>query len=283
MKVSERIAVRVPVQPWFRDHCFNDRVIFPAVEAMHLLALTVQAAHPPLDVRRMDQGRFAKFLEIPAGVAELEIWVELERETSGGIRARLLTKTQLKTLARMTTHCALSFAPPSSHHDGAVKMEELCADPELEVSAEEVYRHLVPFGPAYRTLQGQLFLGKEWARGTLRAPNLPHPSPDPVGSPFPLDGAMHAASVHGQRLVDFIPFPVGFTTRIIHLPTQAGESYQTHVQLQSQAVDELVYDLQISDQAEQIRETVTGLRMRDVSGGRMKPPAWIRNTPGKER
>lgn len=272
---SERVAVRVPVQPWFRDHCFNDRAIFPAVEAMHLLALTVQTARPPLDVRRMHRGRFAKFLEIPAGVAELEVWVELEGETDGGIRARLLTKTQLKTMARMTTHCELSFAAGPSHHGAAVKMEELCSDPELEVSAEEVYRHLVPFGPAYRTLQGQLFLGKEWARGTLLAPNLPRPSPNPVGSPFPLDGAMHAACVHGQQLVDFVPFPVGFATRSIPAPTRAGERYQAQVQLQSLAADEVVYDLQISDQAEQIRETVTGLRMRDVSGGLIKPPAWI--------
>jgi len=279
---SEWIAVRVPVQPWFRDHCFNDRVIFPAVEAMHLLALTAQTAHPALDVRRMHQGRFAKFLEIPTEAAELEVWVELEGEKNGGIRARLLTKTQLKTLARMTTHCELSFAG-SSHQVGGVRMEGPSSAPEREVSAEEVYRRLVPFGPAYRTLQGQLFLGKEWARGTLQAPTLPRPSPDPVGCPFPLDGAMHAACVHGQQLVDFVPFPVEFATRIIHLPTRAGERYQAQVQLQSLAADEVVYDLEISDQAEQIRETVTGLRMRDVSGGRIKPPAWIqKNVSGKE-
>jgi hypothetical protein len=279
----ERIAVQVPVHPWYRDHCFDQRVIFPAVEAMQLLAVTAQEACPALDVREMRQGRFLKFLEIPPESVRLEVVVELEGEGDDRLCARLLSKQQLKTMARMTTHCELSFAArASSTVPEAVKPGiACCSEPFLEVSAERVYGELVPFGPAYRTLQGQLFLSPETARGTLLAPALPPSSPDPIGSPFPLDGAMHAACVHGQQLVDFVPFPVGFATRTIHVPTQAGGHYGTQVHLQSRTAEELVYDLVIFDQDQQVRESATGLRMRDVSGGRIKPPAWIRSAPGK--
>ncbi len=279
---TERLAVQVPVQPWFRDHCFDHRVIFPAVETMRLLALTAQTAHPELDVRCMYQGHFAKFLEIPADAGELEVWVEWEPAGNNGLCARLLTKKYLKTMTRMTTHCELHFRAGALPTFRDVQPGAACVPvPEREIAAEQIYRELVPFGPAYRTLQGQLFLDKESARGTLLAPDLPGLSPDLVGSPFPLDGAMHAACVHGQRLVDFVPFPVGFATRSIHRPTQAGETYLTHVHLQSQATDELVYDLQILDPKAGIRETLTGLRMRDVSNGRIRPPAWIKNAQGK--
>ena len=279
---TKRIAVLLPVQPWFTDHCFDGRAILPAVEAMRFLALTVQAARPGLDVREMHQASFAKFLEIPLAAPEIEVLVELEDRENKGLCARLLTRIQLKAMARHAMHCELSFGAGSERDPREVKMGRPCsALPEMEISAAQVYRELVPFGPAYQTLQGQLFLGKETARGTLRAPNLPLSAADPLGSPFPLDGAMHAACVHGQRLVDFVPFPVGFAARFIPAPTRAGKTYHTQVTLQSQAADELVYDLLLVDEAGEIRETVTGLRMRDVSGGRRKPPAWMRDAAGK--
>ncbi len=280
---TERIAIQVPVHPWYRDHSFDNRVIFPAVEAMQLLALTMQTAYPALDVRVMRLGRFTKFLEIPQASATLGVVVELEQEGNDRVCARLLSKKTLKTMTRMTSHCELYFivGPSQISHD--VRMERICSSgSSREISAERVYQELVPFGPAYRSLYGQLFLDQTSAWGSLQAPELLHASPDLIGSPFPLDGAMHAACVHGQQLVDFVPFPVGFASRVIHAPTLAGERYLTQVHLQSQAADELVYDLLIVDQKEQFRETITGLRMRDVSGGRVRPPAWIQRVPDEQ-
>lgn len=282
-KPPERIAVQIPVLPWYRDHCFGGKTILPAVEAMRLLAVTVQAAHPELEVKVMAAARFVKFLEIPPTAKELDVLVELEKGKQDGICCRLLSKIQLKTMARMTTHCELHFLPgPAPSSQDAAIPPPRSSGTARAVSAEQVYRELIPFGPAYRTLQDRLFLEKKAAWGTLQAPDLPQSCPSPIGSPFPLDGAMHAACVHGQQLVDFIPFPVGFRQRVVHTLTQTGEHYRTHVQLQSQTGDELVYDLLIFDQAEQVRETVTGLRMRDVTGGRIKPPAWLRRAPAKE-
>ncbi len=109
------------------------------------------------------------------------------------------------------------------------------------------------------------------AWGKLKAPALPTDSIQAIiGSPFPLDGALHAACVLGQQSVDFVPFPVGFDRRIITRPTQAGCIYQTRVIQLCQSEDELVFDLDIFDQAGQVYETVTGVRMRDVSGALKK-------------
>jgi len=279
---GERIEISIPVRPWYKDHCFGGRVILAAVEAMQLLAATVKAAYPQLDVRNMQAGRFAKLLEIPPDAARLDAVVELERGEKGEVCARLLTRTQLKTMTRMTTHCELTFAAEAAHDKGAENgAAGPCTDAGMEVTAEEVYRDLVPFGPAYRTLQDRLFLDAESAWGTLWAPELEQSATHPLGSPFPLDGAMHAACVHGQRLVDFVPFPVGFAERQITKPTRAGERYRTQVHLHARTAEELVYNLRIFDQEEQVRETIKGLRMRDVSGGRIKPPAWIQRAPGK--
>jgi hypothetical protein len=276
---GERTEISIPVQPWYKDHCFGGRIILAAVEAILLLAATVKAAYPHIDVRVMQAGRFAKLLEIPPEAARLDAVVELERGEKGEVCARLLTRTQLKTLTRMTTHCELTFAAKSAYDNGVENWTmPPCAGSGMEVTAEEVYRNLVPFGPAYRTLQDRLFLEAESAWGTLWAPELVQSAIHPLGSPFPLDGAMHAACVHGQRLVDFVPFPVGFAERYIAKPTHAGERYRTQVQLHARTAEELVYNIRIFDQKEQVRETIKGLRMRDVSGGRIRPPAWIKNT-----
>jgi hypothetical protein len=82
--------------------------------------------------------------------------------------------------------------------------------------------------------------------------------------------------VLGQRHADFVPFPVGFARRLIARPTQPGGSYLTRVELVSRTRDELVFNLKIFDGRGEEYEAVTGVRMRDVSGGKIKPPAWIK-------
>jgi hypothetical protein len=272
------IPVTLPIPPWFRDHRFNGRVILPAVEAMRLLAITVEDQHPDRNVRVMTEGRFARFLEITPDQAEIEILVEMQRDESGNVRAGLQTRKRLRTMARTIAHCELSFIAAAAGEVAMDPPQPSSSGPFGEVSAARIYRDLVPFGPAYRTLQGTLCLTEDSAWGPLQAADLPAAGKgrDLLGNPFVLDGAMHAACVHGQRLVDFVPFPVEFRQRVVHRPTLAGERYLTRVRLKSMAADELVYDIGIFDRMERIRESLTGLRMRDVSGGRLRPPAWIR-------
>ena len=279
---SDRTAVAIPVQNWFADHCFNGKVVLPAVETMLLLATEAAAAHPEIDPRVMAKVRFSRFLEIPANSSRMEALLECRKHEDGSVHAKLLSRRQSKAMARLQEHGEILFAPAGKND---APMTECVpappADPEMTIPPEQVYRELVPFGPSYHPLQESLQLCGQVAWGKLKAPALPHAAPDQVrdslGSPFPLDGAFHAACVLGQRAADFVPFPVGFDRRIINRPTLPGGNYRTRVQLLSQTNDELLFDLQIFDDQGHIFESVTGIRMRDVSGGKIKPPEWLRD------
>lgn len=276
---SWRNPVAIAVQPWFADHCFNGKTVLPAVETMLLLAAGVGAEHPEIEIRVMENVRFARFLEIPEGRASVEALIEYERKANGSILAKLLSRRQYTGMTRLQEHGEILFSPAQasrSHAPGIAP--ETPADSAITIPAELVYRELVPFGPRYHTLQDVLHLSGQSAWGTLKAPVLPAPEGKGknLGSPFPLDGAFHAACVLGQRSVNFVPFPVGFAHRVITRPTQPGGSYCTRVALLSLTQDELVFDLGIFDSQGQVYESVTGVRMRDVSGGRIKPPEWLK-------
>ena len=278
---SNRTALAIPVQPWFADHCFNGKAVLPAVETMLLLAAEVAAAHPEIDLRVMTNVRFSRFLEIPAESSSVEALLECRKNEDGSVHAKLLSRRQSKAMTRLQEHGEILFLPAGKNDPPSAEwLAEPPAAPEIMIPAEQVYRELVPFGPSYHTLQETVQLCGQIAWGRLKAPNFSH-APDRVrdlvGSPFPLDGAFHAACVLGQRAADFVPFPVGFDRRIINRPTLPGGNYRTRVQLLSQTNDELLFDLQIFDDQGQIFESVTGIRMRDVSGGTIKPPEWLRD------
>ncbi len=265
---TARIPCILKVQPWFKDHAVGGKIVLPAVETMLLLAAECRNVRPEADIAIMEDVRFGKFLEIPETAATVDVLIEYAATDDGRIQTKLLSHKQLATMTRIKEHGEVFFrasgterqelspvvdpAPPS----GTVK----------KISVEHLYGHIVPFGKWYQTLQGTLLLSESVAWGHLLAPDLPCTYPDatPLGSPFPLDGALHAACVLGQQFVDFPPFPVGFAKRTIFRPTQAGKSYTTRVKLTSLAEAELIFDLQIFDQHGQLYESVSGIRMRDV-------------------
>ncbi len=270
--------VTITVQPWFRDHCFNGKVILPAVETMEIMAGAVKEIGADTLLRGMSDAGFSKFLEIPKGVTELSALVEFDEGDEGEIGVKLLSRTFFKKITRVKEHARITFSNRPQNRGEVPIDQPLSTKPTGSVAAKRIYEELVPFGPCYHTLTGHLQLSNHVAWGTLQAPKLPQGRDmvKELGSPFPLDGAMHAACVLGQSLADFIPFPVGFAERIIHKPTRAGEQYSTTVVLVTQDSDELVFDLSIFDAAGKPCETVKGLQMRDVSGGQIKPPDWIK-------
>ena len=274
-----RIPVAIDVRPWFADHCFDGKVVLPAVETMALLAAEVAGNHPEIDGRVMNNVRFARFLEIPEGSIRIAALIECNQHENGSIYAKLLSRRPGKTMTRLQEHGEILFSPAGENHTPVFEFDqEPLAESEIIIQAEQVYRELVPFGPGYHTLQGALHLAGKVAWGQLQAPvvEITDRVRELIGSPFPLDGAFHAACVLGQRSVDFVPFPVGFDRRIIVRPTQPGGSYRTRVQLLSRTRDELLFDLQIFDDQGQLFESVIGVRMRDVSGGKIKPPEWMK-------
>jgi len=263
-----RLPFTIPVKPWYRDHCFAGITVLPAVETMLLLAAKAHELHPEVDIRVMENVRFAKFLEIPPKTATVAGLIESEIVSDGRLQVTLLSRTVYKAMNRIKEHGTMFFSPASSHSPPPPIVDFTPArESETEIEVDYLYSELVPFGPYYQTLQDILYLSGNVAWGRLKAPELAiDPVEKIIGSPFPLDGALHAACVLGQQAVSFVPFPVGFDRRVITRPTQPGCSYQTRVQQVMQTDAELVFDLVIAGNNGQVYETVTGVRMRDVSG-----------------
>jgi len=263
-----RLPLTIPVKPWFRDHCFAGKIVLPAVETMLLLAAKVHELHPEVDIRVMENVRFTKFLEIPPATATVTGLIECEVVSDGRLQVTLLSRTVYKAMSRIKEHGTVVFSPAGRHSQPASSIDLTPPkEPETEIKVDYLYSELVPFGPYYQTLQDTLYLSGKNAWGRLKAPELAiDPVEKTIGSPFPLDGALHAACVLGQQTVSFVPFPVGFDRRLITRPTQPGCSYQTRVQQIMQTDSELVFDLVIAGDDGLVYETVTGVRMRDVSG-----------------
>ncbi|MBU1568890.1 MAG: polyketide synthase dehydratase domain-containing protein [Proteobacteria bacterium] len=265
---DKRIPCTITVQPWFQDHSVGGKIVLPAVETMLLLASRCLTVHPEIDIRVMENVRFGKFLEIPATVATVAALIECAPASDGRIQAKLLSHMQLGTMARIKEHGEIFFplagTNEKSHAD--IDPTPLTGSTTRKIDVKQLYRNLVPFGRLYQTLQETLYLSDRQAWGKLQAPELPlvYSAQAAIGSPFPLDGAMHAACVLGQDFVDFPPFPVGFDRRIIFRPTQPGLRYLTKVTMTSLTRDELNFDVTIFNNDGHLYETVTGLRMRDV-------------------
>jgi hypothetical protein len=263
-----RLPLTIPVKPWFSDHCFAGKTVLPAVETMLLLAARVAELSAEIDIQVMENVSFAKFLEIPDTTATMTGLVECETISDGRLEIKLLSRTQCKAMSRIKEHGSIVFSPAKSHGSRPLTIDlTQLTEPMAEIKVEYLYRELVPFGPHYQTLKESLYLSGLEAWGKLKAPDVAKdPVQEIIGSPFPLDGAFHAACVLGQQSVSFVPFPVGFDRRVISRPTQPGCAYRTKVRQVQQTEDELVFDLVIFDDAGTVYETVTGLRMRDVSG-----------------
>jgi len=266
---DQRIPLTIPIKHWFQDHCFAGKSVLPAVETMLLLAANVVDVFPEVDIRVMENVCFAKFLEIPPDTATITGLVEWRADRYGGVRIKLLSRMQNKAMNRILEHGEILFSSAKTLNSYALPAPDFNPAPPqgsvTEIEVGQLYRELVPFGASYHTLQQTLFMSDNIAWGRLKAPELPvDPIQKIIGSPFPLDGALHAACVLGQQTAGFVPFPVGFARRLIHRPTQPGVYYNTRIIQLPGTDDELVFDLVIFDNEEQMYETVTGLRMRDV-------------------
>lgn len=254
------------VPPWVADHAVAGKIVLPAVETLLFLAAMARELYPNLHVSTMVGARFGKFLEITANQRQLEVLVEIA-VTGDHLRAVLQSEVVLKNMTRIKEHGEVHFPllPSSSSETESCEIL-LPIKNEKTFSADTIYHRLVPFGPAYRSLHGILYLRQDEAIGELRAPLLYSDSQASVllGSPFPCDGAMHAACVLGQQRVGYIPFPVGFARRRVLRPTQPGDTYLVKATLTAESAEELTFDLRLADREGLLYEAIDGLRMRDV-------------------
>ena len=254
-----------------RDHHLEGKVILPAVESMIVLAKVVKANYPQMKMNCLLNANFSRFLAIEPDAAQKPVFVDLEDSDDGCITASLLTEIKSKTVnvRREVEHARLEFPTagseelPMSPFSAVNKLKGKC----ISVSSATIYRELVPFGKAYQNIVGNLSVSPEGAYAFISSGDN-EADENLLGSPFPLDAAMHAACVWGQRFAGKVCFPVGFAKRIIYQKTKRGEEYLGRIVPVSIKKESLVFDAWIYKD-DVMCESIGGIQMKDVTHGRM--------------
>ncbi len=276
------IPVAIPVPVYLGDHHVSGRAVLPAVEALQILARTLPMS-VGADPRRQEQAVFSHLLTIDPRVREIAAVHEFTRTADGRCRSRLMTVVSGRQAqwTRKIEHASV-FSLPEGGGETAGEdkaplqsfAEEAPEGPVFTVSARRLYDELVPFGPAYRNVTGAVCLTRAGASAEISGGGYPE-AVGPLGSPFPLDAALHMACAWGQRYRGIVAFPVGFDRREIAVPTRAGETYRCRVVPLPDEGAVLRFDILITGHDGRPAEVIQGVAMRDISGGRRKPPAWV--------
>ncbi len=274
-----RYSFNIEVSPYLRDHRFEGKAILPAVETLIALAHTVKLNFPQMRINCLSKASFPRFLFIEPETQRLPVWVDLEDVGDDRMTAVLLTsmKSKRSGIGRTLEHARVEFAAddsapcPAAPFQILERLEGKC----IRVPAATIYRELVPFGTAYQNILGDLVISPEGALADLSGGNY-EAEEALLGSPFPLDGAMHAACVWGQRFSGTIPFPTGIEKRVIYQKTKKGGRYLGRVVPVNVNRESLTFDAWIYDLNGVLCEAVSGIKMRDVTQGRLHPPEWIR-------
>lgn len=274
-----RLPLAIPIEPYMRDHRYNGRIIVPAVEILQRLAASVQSQYPGTPVSGMRSASFDRFLQADDDTNVINARHELQQLEGGALLSRLTTNAAVAggNVRRTKVHAAVEFST-AGEKGGRVPVDVAAALEGIafEVPAERVYAELVPFGPAYRNIAGSVFLSENGAAGIVRGPEIPAPSV-PLGSPFPLDAAMHAACAWGQRYRGYVAFPVGFEERNIFRPTMPGQDFYCRVLPGSDCGrNSFLADILIFNLEGALCESLLNVIMKDVTGGKASPPAWVR-------
>lgn len=278
---SERVAVTIDVPPHWSDHHFQGRPVLPAVEAMQLLTHWAQQHRAGVAVRCIREAAFEKLLELPPTGERIQAWCEIEEMTDGGLTVALSTKSLSKSggMTRTKVHAKIGFCnsaatPGLPGLDLVSALDGVC----FSVDPINIYEELVPFGPMFRTIRQPLRLTAEGALAVIQAPQLTDmQTPLHLGSPFVLDGAFHAACVWSQRFTGTVAFPVGIEQRFIAAQTQPGATYVSRIFPVQTNSAQLTFDIWIVDEQGRLFEKLEGVRMRDLSAGKLQPPDWIRS------
>ena len=278
-QVKERIRLRltIPVRPYLRDHHFSGKIVLPAVEILQHLAGSLQAYRPETPVHCMRRASFDRFLGIDEHAAVIDAWQELETCENGRLTSRLMSTGVIPggAIKRTKVHAVVDFdvlgeSGPALPMDLAAALDGMA----FGITAQALYRDLVPFGPAFQNVTDTIFLNENGALCHVIAAKHPA-SVEPLGSPFPMDGALHAACAWGQRFHHLVTFPVGFDERRVVHPTVPGELYHGTILPLSAKGGVLRFDIWIFNGEGDLCEEISGVTMKDVSRGRVKPPDWV--------
>jgi phosphopantetheinyl transferase len=266
---------------YLMDHNFMGTPVLPAVEAMEALARITQQHYPRFGLDHLRRIRFEKFLYMDPGANHLDAMAEFQPLHDGALQVTLLTKTTppKASFTRTKIHVRLDFDPgtpqPGSRPiDITAALEGICAT----VPPEKIYAELVPFGPTFRNIKRPLAISPDGALTHIKTPRRGHHTtngPGLLGSGYALDAAFHAACVWAQHYRGIVAFPVAIERRTIFTPTLPDRYYLGRVIPATISDGQLLFDLLLLDEDGTMCEVVQGVRMRDVSGGRLHPPDWL--------
>jgi phosphopantetheinyl transferase len=263
---------------YLADHLFQGKPVLPAVEAMEALAAQAKRIDPKCIVTTLADAHFDKFLFIDPNQDKITASTEFEATNIGDLKASLITRTTSPKsgITRTKTHAKATFLQTKTE-PGSVPLD-VAAVPEgilTTVSSNDIYRELVPFGPAYQNIETNVWLSPDGALTKIKCPNLDAGTNYRLGSPFALDAAFHAACVWSQHYKGVVAFPVAIDQRRVLIPTQPGQPYFGRIIPRKISSELLVFDIWLLNKKGDLCEFAQGVHMRDVSGGRLKPPEWI--------
>jgi hypothetical protein len=263
------IDVSLPEIACLGDHAISGKAIVPAVELLdfllHVLRQQGVDVATPLTMRDVVFPRFLAADEIP----RCTFAVTLTAAEGNAVRAVFESRIALPNgIERKRTHAEVTIggevaSPPLPGETAA----------DFEVSAEQVYRELVRFGPHFCNLRGTLRLARTGGWGTVESPAPPHANPSAAGCPYLLDSAMHLACVWGQRYAGIVAYPTGFASRKAPSPIASGRR-RCAVVPRTVEPRRLTFDLWLSDDEGQVCDAIAGLVMVPLATG-APPPAWI--------
>jgi len=276
--VKDRHPFQIELRPYLRDHCLDGKIILPAVEIMIALARAVRSRHPQAGLQMIGSAQFNKMLVLNPDAHLQDAQIETCQDDPG-ISAKLFTTLTSKSglMKRTLEHAGLTFVrtdalpSPSLAFRAARRLESLC----INVPSVSLYRDLVPFGSSFQNITGDLSVSEDGAIAEIYGGGG-EADDTLLGSPFVLDAAMHAACVWGQRFCNVVALPVGFDRRTIYMPAKKGASYTARIRPVEVSREPFIFNAWIFDSDGTICEEVSGLKMQDVTGGRVKPPEWIR-------
>ena len=279
VKKKERYPLEIKAYPYLQDHYFEGQAIFPAVEALIVMAAIAMANFTQINVCSQRRARFPRFLSIDYQEQIKKVFADITDAAASSISVAICTPAKAKTgkIKRMLEHAYVEFAVSPILEDSVPLLADFqhLGGKLFNVPSAAIYRELVPFGRAYQNIVGDLSLSPEGAIAQLYG-GEGEANDDIIGSPFPLDAAMHAACSWGQRYAGIVAFPVGFAERIIYRKTKKEGQYFGRIIPVNISQELLIFDALIYDLDGIIYESVTGIQMRDVSQRRLKPPDWIK-------
>lgn len=271
------MPLTIKISPYLYDHQLAGRAVFPAAEILIELARAVKINFPQTEINNLTDAFFPRFLSVPAEAKNISVSVRMREVRDGVIEASLCTKVVAHNISRILEHgrVKLSVVSGKTSPESPIPLPDEFPEDGFNVPREAVYEQLVPFGKAYRNIAGDFSLSRAGALADISGGDG-EAGDDLLGSPFPFDAVLHMACVWGQRFSGMVPFPVGFAGRTVYRKTKRRTFYRGFVVPAGVEQRTLIFDAWIYDLRGAVCEAIRGIRMQDITRGRVKPPEWIR-------